>query len=196
MRENTENIRKIRNFIEHKLENKLKKDQKNLKILSEGDLQSCVYSHLRKLFDKNKMPNWYLTNKLTMGSKKENKKIPDIAIVRTKENGRYVRPVFLIELKEDYQKIRPKKILPDLKKLNSLVKKNVYFVEKTYFIYSVLDQDNSPTDTEDKIYELNPNRDDYLHVMVINTMWDKPKHPREKEIFIKKFERLRKFRPK
>jgi len=34
------------------------------------------------------------------------------------------------------------------------------------------------------------------HAIVINTMWDNPKYPREKEIFIKKFERLRKFRPK
>lgn len=195
MRENTENVRKIRDLIENKLEKKLKNDQKNLKILSEGDLQSCVYFHLRKFFDKNEMPNWYMTNKLTMGAKKENKKIPDIVIVRTKEKGYKVRPIFLIELKEDYEKISYNKILLDLKKFNSIIKKNVDFVEGTYFIYSVLDKDNSPTDIENKIYELDPNNKQYLHVIVINTMWDKPKHPREKEIFIKKFERLKKFRP-
>ena len=37
----------IGNFIENKLVKKLKNDQQKLKILSEGDLQSCVYYNLR-----------------------------------------------------------------------------------------------------------------------------------------------------
>ena len=63
----------IKKFIgEGPLQKKLEKDQRNLKILSEGDLQSCVYFHLRKFIDKKKekkkfVEPWYLTNKLPMG---------------------------------------------------------------------------------------------------------------------------------
>ena len=42
----------IKNYIEKTLIRKLKKDQRELKILSEGDLQSCVYYHLRKKLKK------------------------------------------------------------------------------------------------------------------------------------------------
>ena len=69
-----------------------------LKILSEGDLQSCVYYHLRKKLKK--MPNWHLLNKLYMGEKEEEKKVPDIAIAYLNYDGETVYPKFLIELKE------------------------------------------------------------------------------------------------
>ena len=70
-----EEIKIIKNFIEKKLRKKLEKDQKELKILSEGDLQSCVYFHLRKFIRSKKfVEKWYLTNKLPMGKQRSQSK--------------------------------------------------------------------------------------------------------------------------
>ena len=82
----TEEKEIIKNFIEKKLQKKLEKDQKELKILSEGDLQSCVYFHLRKFICSKKFEeNWHLTNKLPMGKQRKDKIFPDIVIMRMKE---------------------------------------------------------------------------------------------------------------
>ena len=81
-----EEIKIIKNFIEKKLQKKLEKDQKELKILSEGDLQSCVYFHLRKFIRSKKfVEKWYLTNKLPMGKQRKDKIFPDIVIMRMKD---------------------------------------------------------------------------------------------------------------
>ena len=45
---------KIRKFIQTQLGKKLQADQKELKILSEADLQSCAYHHLSDFFAKKK----------------------------------------------------------------------------------------------------------------------------------------------
>ena len=49
--EYTRNKNKIKNFIEKTLKTKLEEDQVHLKIITEGDLQSLVYHHLRNFFD-------------------------------------------------------------------------------------------------------------------------------------------------
>ena len=41
-------------FIEKGVSRELTNDQKDLRIVSEGDLQSCAYYHLRKFFKKKK----------------------------------------------------------------------------------------------------------------------------------------------
>jgi len=193
MSQYSRNKNKIKNFIEKKLGGKLKKDQKNLKILSEGDLQSCVYYHLRKFFG-TKIVNWYIINKLPMGKRTENKKIPDITIVYSREGGKKVSPVFLIELKEDYRSFKRRRIARDLKKLTTLTKKHRKDIEQTYFIYSVIDKNNHPNEINKVIDDMNPLSDEgYLVPITINFIGGKTLY-REVENFEKKVQKLRKFR--
>ena len=88
----------IKDFIETTLRTKLKHDQENLRITSEGDLQSCVYYHLRRYFKKT--PNWFVLNKVYMGKKDASKKVPDITIMYLRNDGKKLYPCFLMELKE------------------------------------------------------------------------------------------------
>jgi len=190
----SKNKDKIQNFIEHRLQGKLKKDQKSLKLLSEGDLQSCVYFHLRKFIERNKITDWHLLNKLPMGKRTESKKHPDIAIMYSKEKGQKVYPSFLIELKEDYQHFSRRRISPDIKKLVTLIKKHRKNLEQTYFVYSVLDKKYSPKEINEKISEMIPDAQfDYLFPITINIIGQKM-YPREIGIFENKVKKLRKFR--
>ncbi len=183
----------IKDFIENDLEEKLKKDQKNLKILSEGDLQSCVYFHLREFFGKDKITDWHILNKLPMGERSEREKIPYIAILYLRSKGKIVYPSFIIELKEDIR-FRPRRIIRDLNKLSLLAKKYKKNIEQTYFIYSILDKQLLPEEINDLIYEKYPTpQDGYLIPMAINIMGEK-QFPREMINFEKKVNKLRKFR--
>jgi len=185
---------KIQNFIENRLSRQLKRDQKNLKILSEGDLQSCVYFHLRKFFDRNKIANWHIINKLSMGERTENKKFPDIAIVYSKEKGKRVYLSFLIELKEDYPHFSRRKTKIDLKKLITFIKKHKRHLEQTYFIYSVLDKNYKPKEIDQKISDMIPSTLlNYIIPITINVIGQKM-YPRELESFERKVKKLRKFR--
>ena len=91
-------ITEIASFIHNDLKNALEKDQKNLYITSEGDLQSAVYYHLRNFLKKsNKIARrWFVQNKLTTESK--SLIYPDIVISRLREQGK-LKPYFAIELK-------------------------------------------------------------------------------------------------
>ena len=140
----TEEIEIIKNFIEKKLQKKLEKDQKELKILSEGDLQSCVYFHLRKFIRSKKfVEKWYLTNKLPMGKQRKDKIFPDIVIMRMKDKrikkkGNVVKPVFLIELKE-HLKYAPRSVKSDLQKL-AKASKRWHHLQQSYFILATPDE--------------------------------------------------------
>lgn len=185
---------KIQNFIEKRLTKTLKKDQKSFKILSEGDLQACVYYHIRKFITKNKIKDWYIINKLPMGEKVESKKFPDIAIVYSKEKGQKVYPSFLIELKEDYRNFKLTRIVHDLKKLTALTKKHKHNLEQTYFIYAVLDKKHTPKQINEIITENIPNRQNgYLVPITINIIGEKH-YPSEIENFEKQVQKLRKLR--
>ena len=164
-------------------------DQKECKITSEGDLQSCVYYHIRKFIKQKKIVNWYVLNKLSMGKIKDSKKFPDIAIVRMKEKGE-VKPVFLIELKED-KKFKPKRVKNDIKKLSDLVKK-FKKLEKTFFIYAVLDEKLTQKEIEDEITNLKPNARCMVPI-AINMMGEKqfPKHSKNYMLKINKLRKLR-----
>ena len=139
-----EEIEIIKNFIEKKLQKKLEKDQKELKILSEGDLQSCVYFHLRKFIRSKKfVEKWYLTNKLPMGKQRKDKIFPDIVIMRMrdkrmKEKGNVVKPVFLIELKE-HSKYNSSSVKSDLRKL-AQASKRWRHLQQSYFILAAPDE--------------------------------------------------------
>ena len=106
----------IGNFIENKLVKKLKNDQQKLKILSEGDLQSCVYYNLRKYCIKD-TSNWFILNKLFIKSEKV---YPDIAVGYLNDDGGQVYPKILIEIKETVKK-NYNGFLVKAKNYNSLV---------------------------------------------------------------------------
>ena len=82
----------IKDFIETTLRTQLKHDQENLRITSEGDLQSCVYYRLRRYFKKT--PNWFVLNKVYMGKKDSSKKVPDITIMYLRNDGKKLYPCF------------------------------------------------------------------------------------------------------
>ncbi len=129
----------IQNFIEKKLVKRLKEDQENLKILSEGDLQSCVYYHLRQEIKKKNYENWHVLNKLYMGEKEDEKKVPDIAIVYLKYGGETVYPKILIELKETIGPLSlnsKKGYKKDIEKLKKLMENKK--IKQAYFLLAVL----------------------------------------------------------
>ena len=166
-------------------------DQKECKITSEGDLQSCVYYHIRKFIKQKKIVNWYVLNKLSMGKIKDSKKFPDIAIVRMKEKCE-VTPIFLIELKED-KKFNPKRVKKDIKKLSDLVKKHKK-LEQTFFIYAVLDDKLTQREIENEITKLKRDpTDGWLFPIAINMMGEKqfPKHSKNYMLKINKLRKLR-----
>ena len=197
-----EQQKEIKNFIEKSLVSKLKKDQKGLKILSEGDLQSCVYYHLRKKLKK--MPNWHLLNKLYMGEKEEEKKVPDIAIAYLNYDGETVYPKFLIELKETIGPLSgnsKKGYKKDIQKLKGLIKKHKKKIAKTYFILAVLPIPgrkgtskspimHSTKDIEEAIQENKLNSK--IQTIVINTQYYRRNLVNPS--FMKKVKLLRKFR--
>jgi len=91
----------IRDFLIKSLPTRLVKDQKELRIVSEGDLQSCVYYHIRRFLKKRRFRGgWYILNKLSMGERTERKIFPDVAITSMAEKGKKNYATFLIELKE------------------------------------------------------------------------------------------------
>ena len=153
----------IRKFIENRLQKKLEKDQKELKILSEGDLQSCVYFHLRKFIRSKKfVEKWYLTNKLPMGKQRKDKIFPDIVIMRMrdkklKEKGNVVKPVFLIELKE-HSKYNSSSVKSDLQKL-AKASKRWRHLQQSYFILAAPDEN---MDSKTILQKMKIIRDDVL----------------------------------
>ena len=152
----TEEKEIIKNFIEKKLQKKLEKDQKELKILSEGDLQSCVYFHLRKFICNKKFEeNWYLTNKLPMGKQRKDKIFPDIVIMRMKEKGKVVKPVFLIELKE-HSKYDSSSVKSDLRKLAKASKRWDH-LQQSYFILAAPDENMDSTTILQKMETIRKN---------------------------------------
>ena len=147
---------KIRKFIQTELRGLLGEDQKKLKIVSEGDLQSCAYFHLRDFFDDQKFSRWYILNKLPMGKKEAPKKIPDLVIVRMKEHG-MVKPIFLIELKET-ERYKESAVVQDIKKLSKLIQKYKK-CEGCFFVYSVYDDE---LDSEEILEMMDNIRDKYM----------------------------------
>tara|TARA_B100000678_G_scaffold85239_1_gene70885 strand:+ start:45 stop:656 length:612 start_codon:yes stop_codon:yes gene_type:complete len=202
MGKRNEQQKEIKNFIEKSLVRRLKNDQRELKILSEGDLQSCVYYHLRKKLKK--MPNWHLLNKLYMGEKEEEKKVPDIAIAYLNYDGETVYPKFLIELKETIGPLSgnsKKGYKKDIQKLKELIKKHTRKIAKTYFILAVLPIPgrkgtskspimHSTKDIEEAIQENKLNSK--IQAIVINTQYYR--NNLQNPSFMKKVKLLRKFR--
>ena len=156
MKEYNRSRDKIRKFIQTELGALLEEDQKKLKIVSEGDLQSCAYFHLRDFFDDQKFSRWYILNKLPMGKKEAPKKIPDLVIARMRESG-MVKPTFLIELKET-ERYKESAVVHDIKKLLELLQKYKK-CEGCFFIYSVYDDER---DSKEILEMMDAIRDKYM----------------------------------
>lgn len=107
----------IFDFIDKTLPGKLIEDQKKLRIVSEADLQSCTYHHLREFFEESDFTKWHIQNQLSMGERKSAKKIPDIVITwmeRKKPKNNWAG--ILIELKE-HKNFHPDVAEDEIKKL-------------------------------------------------------------------------------
>lgn len=130
---------KIQSFIERKMIKKLMNDQKQYKIVSEGDLQSCVYFHLRRFFKSRNLDKWYVLNKLSMGKKEKSKKFPDIVIVYMEKKGKKSFPAFLIELKETIN-FKEKTAKDAIKKLEKLIKKYKRNLYQAFLFYACRDR--------------------------------------------------------
>jgi len=183
----------IMNYIEKNLRTSLHKDQINRKIVAEGDLQSCTYFHLRKFIDKKITSNWHVLNKLTMGKKTEGKKYPDISIIYL-DTKLKVTPVILIELKEDFKKLRLKKIKQDILKLTKLIKKNKNNLEMTYIISSFLDDEIHPKYMDKKIEAMIPKKyDGWIKSVSVNVLGKRNYHKYTKNLQ-KEIGKLRKYR--
>ena len=199
-RESTE----IQNFIKNKLVKRLKTDQKNLKILSEGDLQSSVYYHLRREIKKKNYENWYVLNKLYMGEKEDEKKVPDIAIVYLKYDGETVYPKILIELKETIGPLSTnskKGYKKDIEKLKKLMENKK--IKKAYFLLAVLpDPRKEGTSKTPFMYRtkeieqtISENKfSSRIEPIIINSQYDRKN--KVDNSFRKKHQLLRKYREK
>jgi len=183
----------IFDFIKNSLPTRLRTDQKNYRIVSEGDLQSCTYYHLRKFLKPNKFPEWYILNKLSMGGRKSSKKFPDIVIawMANKPQGNYA--AILIELKETIT-FRDEVALDELEKLETLIK--LQKSEYGFLLYAC--RDTRPDKKEkhtDKIMERKiPKRwKKRLIAKTINIKGAK-NYPADLDRFDEKVEILRKYR--
>lgn len=129
-----------------------------------------------------------------MGEKSESKKLPDIVIIHSKEKGKKVYPIFLIELKEDFKRVRLRRVTRDLNKLSSFTKKYGNDLEQTYFIYAVLDKKYRPKKIDKMIFDLIPDpQDEYIVPITINVLGERLLL-KEMENFERKVSDLRKFR--
>ena len=165
----------IGNFIENKLKRKLKRDQQELKILSEGDLQSCVYYNLRKYCIKD-TSNWFILNKLFIKSEKV---YPDIAIGYLNNDGGQVYPKILIEIKETVKPLSDSSFRgfkKDYKKLSLLMTKEAG-IKKAYFILGILPNPsrNEPTSKDSPFFDSDEVEKRIKQMVVENKLFKKIK---------------------
>ena len=182
----------IKGYIEKRLQSKLEKDQKDLRILSEGDLQSCVYYHLRKFSEKKLSKYWYMTNKLAMGTQNVDKMFPDIVIMRMRDGGRS-KPIFLIELKEQGE-YGPGPVKDDLKKIKLAFKKWDDLVQ-AYFILAAPDEKNDSKKLKEEMETVRDKIKVKKVFLISVNVFHKMKGP-EPEKWKEKYKRLKKLRQK
>jgi len=187
-------------FIDKILPQRLLTDQKNLRIVSEGDLQSCVYYHLRKFFEKKKFfkkknfTKWHILNKLSMGDRKSAKQYPDIVIVwmnekKPKKNS----AVILIELKESI-KFKEDTAKDEIEKLQQMLES--YNADSGFFLYACRDkgEGRKVKQTNKIMEEMIPN--DWKRYLTAKTINIKGKrtYDADMQYFDEKIEILRKYR--
>ena len=122
----------VKNFIENELKTRIFEELslKEFRIVSEADLQSIVYLHLRTYL--NKDPRWKIYNKLYLSKPGKNTGIfPDIVIQRNQ-----LRAKIAIELKEN-RSLDIKRARKDSRKLSKLGR-----MEHGYLIYLTRQKDD------------------------------------------------------
>ena len=204
----------IDEFVFGKLIKLLEKDQKNLYISSEGDLQSAVYFHLRNYFAQSKETTrkWFVQNKLSTVSKTKSKKgkkkkkrnqtiYPDIVISRLRPKGE-LKPYFAIELKETRQ-FKIEILKKEVKKIKKLLSQKNRF-QYGFVIYACLDE-NLPGDKLGEIADVGSYYDGkmleyvsgkkrpWVDVFIINA-YTKKWYSKELEDFKRRDKKLRKYR--
>ena len=192
----------------------LERDQKNLYISSEGDLQSAVYFHLRNYFAQSKETTrkWFVQNKLSTVSKTKSKKgkkkkkrnqtiYPDIVISRLRPKGE-LKPYFAIELKETRQ-FKIEILKKEVKKIKKLLSQKNRF-QYGFVIYACLDE-NLPGDKLGEIADVGSYYDGkmleyvsgkkrpWVDVFIINA-YTKKWYSKELEDFKRRDKKLRKYR--
>jgi len=184
----------IFDFIDRSLSRKLTNDQKHLLIVSEGDLQSCTYYHMRRFFKKKKFTKWHILNKLPMGERKTAKKYPDLVIVwmvEKKPKGNYAD--ILIELKESIN-FKPETARNEIKKLQKMV--DYHQASSGFFLYACRDKrENKKVKHTDKIMEEMVSKD-WKNNLIPKTINIKGKktYAADMAYFDEKIEILRKYR--
>ncbi len=181
----------IFDFIDKSLSRKLTNDQKNLKIVSEGDLQSCTYYHLRRFFKKKKFTKWHILNKLSMGERKSSKKYPDLVIIYMEEKkpkGNFAQ--ILIELKESIN-FKPETAKNEIKKLQKMAE---HYKTSGFFLYACRDKRKKVKQT-DKIMEKMVSKD-WKNSLIPKTINIRGKKTYDADMyyFDEKIEILRKYR--
>lgn len=128
----------IRDFLIKSLPTRLVKDQKELRIVSEGDLQSCVYYHTRRFLKKKRFTGgWYILNKLSMGEKTARKVFPDVVVTSMAHKGKKNYATFLIELKESTN-FKEELARREIKKLERMLD-DYADPYNAFFLYACLD---------------------------------------------------------
>jgi len=187
-------IKEILDFVEFSLPNSLTREQKEFKILSEGDLQSCVYYHLRRFFKKKKYSRWYIINKLPMGDRSAAKLFPDIAITwMSIKKPRKSYPDILIELKESMN-FKEETARKEIKKLQKMLK--YYRLYYGFFLYACLDKrgNRKVKDTDKIMKEMIPKKwKGWLIPKTINIKGKKT-YSADMDYFDEKIKILRKYR--
>jgi len=119
--------RDVQKFIKYKLKSKIVRDLRNYKIITEADLQSCVYLYLRRYLRHDK--RWKIFNQPHIsklwGTRKTIDFFPDLVLAVNK-------PRISIELKAKTT-VKKSRIVHDARKLYRMRKQKV--IRRGYIIY-------------------------------------------------------------
>jgi len=189
---NSKEYHKIIDFINRILPSKLLDDQKNLRIASEGDLQSCTYYHLREFIDESEFTEWRILNKLSTWDKKTQQRNPDIAIAwMAEKRPEKMHPYILIELKET-RNFETNTAKDDIKKLGKML---YSFDSSGFFLYACLDKrgDKKVKHTDKIMEEMIPKGlKKYLFAKTINIKGEKT-YSADMDYFDEKIDHLRQY---
>jgi len=176
--------RDVHKFIKYKLKSKIERDLRNYRIITEADLQSCVYLHLRRYLRNDK--RWKIFNQPHIskqwGTRKTINFFPDLVLAVTK-------PRISIELKAKTV-VRKSRIVNDARKLYRMRKQKVIRTGFVIYVYRSKDGDfekDIQREVDDWIKKYH-----YVYCMMINAyehipknrwnkwtkQWEKSKHYR------------------
>jgi len=176
--------RDVQKFIKHKLKSKIESDLRNSKIITEADLQSCVYLYLRRYLKDDK--RWKIFNQPHIsklwGTRKTINFFPDLVLTVTK-------PRISIELKAK-KSVKKSRVVNDARKLYRMRKQKV--IRRGYLIYVYRSKDRDYEKDLQREVDVWIKKYRYVYCMIINAyehipknrwnkwteQWEKSKHYR------------------